>query len=152
MSAHTAPLHIYAYRVSVHMRIRTVLKMKEKLGVLKWKEKQSRQKLFPNLLQKLQQQSINYDISKYKNNILFISSSVPGYNFFCQRKRQRFCCLRSSKKLACIENGNIRRNFIASGSKENSKAMLPLKNEIKWAYVTPHATEKLICIASHPDI
>lgn len=46
-------------------------------------------------------------------------------------------------KSACIEYENIRRNFIAFGSKENSETTLPLKNAIKWSYLAPDAGSKV---------
>jgi hypothetical protein len=84
------------------------------------------------------QHNINDDISNYKNkNTLFLSSSVPEYIFFLLKKKTKVWVPEMFPKSSCIQYGNIRRNFIAYGSKKNSKAMLPLKNDIKLAYLTP---------------
>lgn len=56
--------------------------------------------------------------------------------FFLSKKRTKILAPEKFPKSACNEYGNIRRNFIAYGSKENSRVMLPLRNEIKWAYLT----------------
>lgn len=56
------------------------------------------------------------------------------------------------QKSACTEYENIRRNCIAYGSKENSKATLPLKNEFNLVFQHQILAQGLICIANHLDI